>query len=546
MDSLSNNVQVDEQKHLHGKVGKELNEMATELALSCGQLLDNNDDLGRSEKTIRKLFDRNLKGIDYILLVDGKGKALFHTNRLREGILFNDEVGQRATETESSLLQVYYRNTGEVMLDASCPVNIKGKKKYAVRVGYVIRENTLGLKLLAASILPMITVTALYFLRVEPLLVFGVGLALSVTTAVLIKKQLSLVSDAVYEGTKAISEGNLTKIMTPKYRDEVGQMIFEINTISLGVGAIVKQLKSFAQSIRSASEEQSNSIDQYNLASAQIAATTQEVASGAQSQISRIDSAKKIGGEITLAIGHMVQFAREGLQQSNASLVKAGEGMVNLSASAEQMHKIHHSFDQSARVIEDLAAQSSQIEKITNTITEIAQQTNLLALNAAIEAARAGEHGWGFAVVAEEVRTLAESTAVFAKEIKDIITNNISKTSEAVQVMGLGVGETEKGKRILDDTEISITEIIDSVKLLTGQLGTIFELATGINERSEALVSDLNHSINVAEDTARAAQSISGATQQQVATNECLAMAAHDLAGAAQEMEQLVDRFVVN
>lgn len=537
--------EINEQKYLNSRIGAELANRVNDVAAACSRLLEVNSELSFNQRNIRQLFDQNLRGLEYIVIVDEKGKALIHTNRLREGIVFDDEVGLKAAQTGFTLLQVYNRNTGEVMIDASCPVNVQGRKVGTIRVGYVIKEDTLGLKLVFASILPMVVASGLYLLDVQPLIAAVAGFTLSGISAVFVKDQLARAMDAVFEGTRAIGEGNLNKMILPRRRDEVGQMVFEINKIALGIGTIINQLQNFAHVIKMASEEQSHSVEEYNSTSEQIAATAQEVAGGANNQLACINSAKKFSEELTTAIDDMARFSNEGLNHSARSLANAGSGMANLSATVEQMHKIHRSFDQSARVIEELAAHSSQIERITNTITEIAQQTNLLALNAAIEAARAGEHGWGFAVVAEEVRTLAESSAVFAKEIKDIITNNIRKTSEAVQTMSSGVGEAEKGKQILQDTVDSIDEIIESVKMLSSQLSTINEMTTSLKQRSGVLVNDIENSRIIAVETARASQSISGATQEQVASSQCLAAAARSLADVAHEMQQWVHRFVV-
>lgn len=536
---------IDERKLLSSRAGERLLGRAGEIALKCGTILEQEEELRHCEKSIRALFDRNLTGLEYLLIVDGNGKALIHTNRLREGIVFDDEVGIRAARTDSPLLQIYHRNTGEVLIDASCPVLIKGQKCYSIRAGFLLRGYTLGTKVAGAVFFPVLVATALHFFGAQAVVVLGTGLAASGLSALFVKRQLDLVFETFREGTRAISQGNLTKVMTTESRDEVGQIIFEINKISIGLGLIIEKMQYFAQQIRVSCEEQSVSTERFNSTSSQIAATSQELANGAVSQLDSINSAKKFGEEITSAVSRMLASFRDGLVQSESSLARAGTGMNNLRASEEQMRKIHLSVDYTAKVIEDLAAQSFQIERITNTITEIAQQTNLLALNAAIEAARAGEHGRGFAVVADEVRTLAESSAVFAKEIKDIVTNNLKKTSEAVQVMRSGMGEVQRGRQALEETAFSIDQIIESVNLLSMQLKATFEMASDIDKRSGILVRDLDNCRNIAVDTARSAEAISDSTQDQAAVSSCLNSSALSLSKAAVEMEQLVDRFNV-
>ncbi len=535
----------NEQWLLRGKRGSRLLQRATELAGECGYLLEGNVELKDVEKRLRALFDRELEDLEYILIVDEQGTALIHTNRLREGTVFNDEVGIKAAQTGEPLLQVYHRNTGEVLLDASCPVYVNGNKRYSIRVGSVIEGCCLGVKLSAATVLPVLTTIVIYILGFNPVIVFGAGLVLSILVAFFIRNQISALSRIAIEGTRAISEGDLTRVLEPHSRDEIGRIIFEINKISIGLGSIIKMMQEFAQQISMSCDEQSSSTLQLNKASTQIAATSQELATGARRQLDSLISARKFAVEVTSAVKNMLSFSQEGLERSEASLAKAAEGMQNLGASEKQMQKIHFSFEHTAQVIEELASQSTQIETIINTITEVAQQTNLLALNAAIEAARAGEHGIGFAVVAEEVRTLAESTAVFAKEIKDIITNNMKKTSEAVVVMRTGVGEVKKGTRVLNDTGESINGLIEAVELLSAQLKDTFSMAADINDRSTILVKDLDSCRDVAEETSGSAEAISSSIQEQAAASECLTGTARALSEAAAEMEKLVERFKV-
>lgn len=223
---------IDEQRCLNSRTSAELADRVKDIADACGRLLEANREWSFNQSNIRHLFDQNIKGLEYIVIVDDKGKALIHTNRLREGIVFDDEVGLKATQTNSPLLQVYNRNTGEVMIDASCPINVRGRKVGTVRAGYVIRQNTLGIKLVLACLLPMVVSSGIYFLEVDPLIATAAGFTLSVISALFVRNQLAKALDAVLEGTKAISQGHLDKMIFPKRSDEIGQMVFEINKIS--------------------------------------------------------------------------------------------------------------------------------------------------------------------------------------------------------------------------------------------------------------------------------------------------------------------------
>lgn len=539
-------LRVNERKLLSSKKGKLLLAKAEEVALACAEALAGGEEWYFKYERVREIFDRNLDGLEYFLLVDEAGRALIHTNRLREGTLFDDPVGLNAALTERPLLQLYYRNTGETLLDASAPVIINSAKKYGLRAGYVIRERYLSLKTFMTTLIPVAVIQLVYLLGFGIGYAFGAGVVASLIAGYVIKEQIFATLDNVFKGTRAISKGDLTSSFEPSSTDELGQLIYEINKISIGLSLIIKELQKVAHRVTIAGNEQALATEQFNQASGQIAATTQSLADGSHKQVENINTARKFSAELDEMVSNMVESARRGTELSGRAQSRAEEGAANLRATEQQIGKIEHAFDLSAAAMEELARQSMQIERITNTITEIAQQTNLLSLNAAIEAARAGEHGLGFAVVADEVKKLADETAVFAREIQDIIAGNSKKTSEAVTLMRQGTSEVMAGKLVLSQTVNSIKEIREAIQDTARELQSNFQVASEIKANSSFLSRELGQVLQITGESAKAAESISAATEEQAAASESIAVSAQSLHHALNELEKLIKRFKVD
>jgi len=534
-----------EQSYLRSKKGTLLQAKAEEMALACAAVLAGPDEWSYQYDQIRDIFDKNLGDLEYFLLVDVSARALIHTNRLREGVLFDDPVGMQAALTERPLLQLYHRNTGEKLLDASVPVIINGVKKYSVRAAYVLRERYLALKVFMTTLIPIFIAQVVYLLGFKLGYVFGAGILASLIAGYVIKKQIFATLDNVFKGTRAISKGDLTSYFEPSSTDELGQLIFEVNKINIGLSTIITELQKVARRVALAGDEQASATEQFNLSSGSIAATTQELAAENYRQVDSINLAQKFSEELDGMVSNMVASSRTGMELSEKALTKADKGTANLRSTERQIDKIERSFEMSAGAMEELAMQSQQIERITNTITEIAQQTNLLSLNAAIEAARAGEHGRGFAVVADEVKKLAEETAVFAKEIQQIICGNSKKTAAAVTLMRQGTFEVTAGKGVLLETVHSINEIRDAIYQTARELQSNFHTASEIKASSSVLYRNLGEILQISDKSARAAESISASTEEQAAASQNIAASAQSLYHVLDELEKMINRFKV-
>jgi methyl-accepting chemotaxis protein len=207
------------------------------------------------------------------------------------------------------------------------------------------------------------------------------------------------------------------------------------------------------------------------------------------------------------------------------------------------MEGIKSAVGDSSSVITDLDAKSNRIGEIVNLITNIADQTNLLALNAAIEAARAGEHGKGFAVVADEVRKLAEDSGNAAKQISELIVQMQSGTKNAVNSMQRGSEEVHKGAESLGNSVKAIGDVVEAGNTIVKMVQEIAEAT----EKQSASIEEVNSSVNevstISEQSAAGAQQASASVQEQTASMQELSQSAQELADVASRMQLVVSKF---
>jgi methyl-accepting chemotaxis protein len=225
-------------------------------------------------------------------------------------------------------------------------------------------------------------------------------------------------------------------------------------------------------------------------------------------------------------IAQNCQFAAEGSQRANSAAV-SGAKVVDETISI--MSSIATRVKLSAQAVESLGNRSDQIGGIVGTIEDIADQTNLLALNAAIEAARAGEQGRGFAVVADEVRALAERTTRATREIGEMIKVIQHETKEAVVTMEEGVTEVAKGSEKAAESGKALEQILEQINSVTCQVA---QVATAAEEQT-ATTSEISH--NMQQITEVVSQTASGAQKNAAAANQ--------LSTLAEDLKRIVGQF---
>jgi len=345
------------------------------------------------------------------------------------------------------------------------------------------------------------------FSIISILLGLGLGIYLSRSIA---KPVIAMAAAA-----KAMSEGDLTQEVKVTSSDEMGDMAKSFNLMSTNLNEIVTKIKDASGHLASASDE--------------ISASSEQMAQGAENQSRQTDQVATAVEEMSATVLEVAKNSTD----ASALATKASEVATNggniVRKTITGMDGISDAVREAAMTIENLGKSSDQIGEIVGVIDDIADQTNLLALNAAIEAARAGEQGRGFAVVADEVRKLAERTTKATKEIADMIKTIQRDTNGAVNSMRSGTEKVDKGVSLVNEAGDSLGQIVDVVQ---GVNDMIQQIATASQEQSAA---SEEISSNVDGVAAITKESAASANQTVTATNE--------LSKLAIELNEIVGQF---
>ena len=348
-------------------------------------------------------------------------------------------------------------------------------------------------------------------------LMAGMVIMIMIVTYVLLRnivlKPLAKMSDISRDIAKG--EGDLTKRVPAEGNDEIAHMGGYFNEFIEKLQHMIKKVAHVTDKVASASVE--------------LSATAEEISKGTDTLTSRASQTAAAVEEMNATVGQVAQNSGKAASLAQDTVKTAQEGGTVVSSTISGMQQLSEAVSNSATIISDLGKSSDQIGEIVRTIEDIADQTNLLALNAAIEAARAGEQGRGFAVVADEVRKLAERTTKATKEIGDMIRQIQHDTRGAVDSMQQGTQKVTAGVDLVNKTGEALSQI---VRMVSESADMIRQIAVASEQQSVATQQIASDIENVAKVTK---ESSSGAHES--------AKASQDLSQLAVELQGIVGGF---
>ncbi|USG64070.1 methyl-accepting chemotaxis protein [Brevibacillus ruminantium] len=462
--------------------------------------------------------------IGYAYIMDHNGTALFHPDpEVNETSLAQYDFAQIMLREKNGWLEYEFQGKDKLTAYEELP------NGWLLAIGSY-RDDLL--QPIEASRLMMFTISL-------------VSAACALAIGIFIVTKLLRPLGELVEAMRLAETGNLTPRVRVRSKDEIGELSRIYNEMMDVFSRMLKEVQLVSGQVASSSEELTASTAESARASEQIAAASSEIAASSDQQKAEVVETTRSLHQIGQDVNRIAEATRHVSDDADKAHLLATDGEAKMNELDLEMEQIAANVFQTEEVVRSLGVQSEQIMGIITAIKDISEQTNLLALNAAIEAARAGEQGRGFAVVADEVRKLAEQSSQSTEKIADLIHRVRGDIQASVSAMGATTVSVTAGRNGVSQAGEAFGQIVLAVRDVSSQVRKMNESAQTMNQDTGLLVARADEIARLAHRAALDTQEVAAASEQQTATTEEMTAAAETLAQMAERLSEQVNRFTI-
>ncbi len=494
-------------------------------------ILNNNEKTMQELKDSAKILDEDILEIKGLLISKEMKESWAKMNESND--LFNGQLEELIKAVENDNLKEASRivnekltiTNGAILTEAKMMIDYQNKKLGEARAA---------------------TNDAIAFTKMIAIISVVVSILIGIFLMMMIKRTITRPLQQVTKAVEIVSNGDLSQEdINYKSKDEIGILTTGVNTMKENLRRLIQNIQSNAEHLSAAAEELSASTEE-------VTATNENISSQVATTSKVTEGSAKAANESAIATDETAQGVHriaEAVQTLNHASTNARgistNGVSILGQAKSQMDVISNSTSLVNQLVDKLAKQTEEIEKITGVITDITDQTNLLALNASIEAARAGEHGKGFAVVAEEVSKLADQSKESANLIVALTQEIKADTKNVEKAVENSLVSVQDGVQIIVDAGTSFATISEAINTMTSQIEDVSATAEQLSAGAEQVSASVQEISSGTQQTAGSIEVIVNAMGEQISTMVQVSEVAQDLSLSAQRLNEEISSFKV-